>query len=133
MKKWILGLFLLAALGAAAQDLRVEYTEGLVELASGGSWKELAPGDRLPVGARIRLAEDAFVELAQGSTRFAVSQPGVYLAAATGERELMSAATARVITGLVTPVGTTATAGRTRMLVIYTDPTVPTAATYAAT
>ncbi|OHD20801.1 MAG: hypothetical protein A2V99_04935 [Spirochaetes bacterium RBG_16_67_19] len=81
MKKWILGLFLLAALGAAAQDLRVEYTEGLVELASGGSWKELAPGDRLPVGARIRLAEDAFVELAQGSTRFAVSQPGVYLAA----------------------------------------------------
>jgi tetratricopeptide (TPR) repeat protein len=81
MKKWILGLFLLAALGAAAQDLRVEYTEGLVELASGGSWKELAPGDRLPANARIRLTKDAFLELAQGSARIAVSQPGVYLAA----------------------------------------------------
>jgi len=81
MKKWFLGLFLLAALGAAAQDMRVDYTEGLVELASGGSWKELAPGDRLPANARIRLAKDAFVELVQGSTRIAVSQPGVYLAA----------------------------------------------------
>src|SRR3990170_1155228 len=60
-------------------------------------------------------------------------KPGVYLVAATGERELMYATTARVITGLVTTVGTTATAGRTRMVVIYTDPTVPTAATYAAT
>jgi hypothetical protein len=58
---------------------------------------------------------------------------GVYLVAATGERELMYAATERVITGLVTTVGTTATAGRTRMIVIYTDPTTPTAATYAAT
>jgi Flp pilus assembly protein TadD len=81
MKKWILGLFLLAALGAAAQDLRVEYTEGRVELAAGSGWKELAPGDRLPANARIRLSEDGFVELTQGSTRFAVSQPGVYLAA----------------------------------------------------
>lgn len=81
MKKWILGLFLLAALGAAAQDLRVDYTEGLVELAAGGGWKELAPGDRLPAGARIRLAADAFLELVQGSARIAVSQPGVYLAA----------------------------------------------------
>ena len=60
-------------------------------------------------------------------------KPGVYLVAATGERELMYAATERVITGLVTTVGTTSTAGRTRMLVIYTDPAVPTVATYAAT
>jgi Flp pilus assembly protein TadD len=78
MKKWILGLFLLAALGAAAQDLQVAYTEGLVELAAGAGWKELAPGDRLPANARIRLAEDGFVELAQGVTRLSVSQPGVY-------------------------------------------------------
>jgi hypothetical protein len=60
-------------------------------------------------------------------------KPGVYLVAATGERELMYATTARVITGLITTVGTTSTAGRTRMIVIYTDPTVATAATYAAT
>lgn len=60
-------------------------------------------------------------------------KPGAYLVAATGERQLMYAATERVITGLVTTTGTTATAGRTRMVVIYTDPTTPTAATYAAT
>jgi len=58
---------------------------------------------------------------------------GVYLVAATGERELMYAATARVITGEITTTGTTSTAGRTRMMVIYTDPTVPTVATYVAT
>jgi predicted negative regulator of RcsB-dependent stress response len=81
MKKWILGLFLLAALGAAAQDLRVDYTEGRVELASGSGWKELAPGDRLPASAKVRLPEDGFLELTQGSTRFSVSQPGVYLVA----------------------------------------------------
>lgn len=60
-------------------------------------------------------------------------QEGAYLVTATGERALMYAATARVITGLVTTVGTTSTAGRTRMVVIYTDPTTPTVATYAAT
>lgn len=58
---------------------------------------------------------------------------GAYLHATTGERALMYAATARVITGLVTTTGTTGDAGRTRMVVIYTDPTVPTVATYAAT
>ena len=60
-------------------------------------------------------------------------QEGAYLVTATGERALMYAATARIITGEVTTVGTTATAGRTRMVVIYTDPTVPTVATYVAT
>jgi hypothetical protein len=56
-------------------------------------------------------------------------QEGAYLVTATGERALMYAATARVISGIITTVGTTATAGRTRMVVIYTDPTVPTVAT----
>ncbi len=58
---------------------------------------------------------------------------GAYYVAATGERDMMFATTARVVTGLITTTGTTATAGRTRMLVIYTDPTTPIAATYAAT
>jgi hypothetical protein len=56
-------------------------------------------------------------------------QEGAYLVTATGERALMYASTARVISGIVVTVGTTATAGRTRMVVIYTDPTVPTVAT----
>ena len=60
-------------------------------------------------------------------------QEGAYLVTATGERAEMYSASARVITGLVTTTGASGTAGRSRMLVIYTDPTVPTVATYAAT
>ena len=60
-------------------------------------------------------------------------QEGAYLVTATGERDLMFATTERVITGVVTTVGTTSSVGRTRMLVLYTDPTVATAATYVAT
>lgn len=56
-------------------------------------------------------------------------QEGAYLVTATGERALMYAATARVISGIVTTVGAAGNAGRSRMVVIYTDPTVPTAAT----
>ena len=79
MKNLILGVLLLAAIGASAQELRVEYTEGGVQLAAGSGWKELNPGDKLPPTARIRLAEDGFVELAQGATRLSVSQSGTYL------------------------------------------------------
>lgn len=60
-------------------------------------------------------------------------KPGAYLVAATGERAEMYAPAERVITGKITTTGGTSTAGRTRMLVIYTDPVVPLAATYTAT
>ena len=60
-------------------------------------------------------------------------QEGAYLVTATGERAEMYSASARVITGLVTTTGASGTAGRSRMMVIYTDPTVPTVATYAET
>ena len=53
---------------------------------------------------------------------------GAYLVTATGERALMYAATARVISGIVVTVGAAGDAGRTRMVVIYTDPTTPTVA-----
>jgi tetratricopeptide (TPR) repeat protein len=79
MKNIILGVLLLAAVGLPAQDLRIEYTEGLVELSTGGGWKELSPGDRLAPNARIRLSADGLLELVQGSTRLSVSQPGTYL------------------------------------------------------
>lgn len=58
---------------------------------------------------------------------------GAYLVTATGERAEMYAAVERVITGVVTTTGGSGTAGRTRMLVIYTDPATSTNATYAAT
>lgn len=55
---------------------------------------------------------------------------GDYLVAATGERALMYASTERLVSGIIVTVTTAgSTAGRTRMLVIYTDPAVPGVAT----
>ena len=56
-------------------------------------------------------------------------QEGAYLVSATGERALMYAATARVISGIVVTVGAAGSAGRTRMVVLYTDTTTPGVAT----
>ena len=57
---------------------------------------------------------------------------GAYLVSATGERQLMYSTLERVITAEVTTVGTTSAVGRTRIVVLYTDPTTPTAASYVA-
>ena len=58
---------------------------------------------------------------------------GAYHDATTGERAEMYSDSARVVTGVITTTGTDSTAGETRMLVMYTDPCIPTQATYAAT
>jgi len=55
---------------------------------------------------------------------------GVYLVAATGLRSAAYSASARLVTGIITTVGTTGSAGRTFMSVLYTNPTA-TAATKA--
>jgi hypothetical protein len=47
---------------------------------------------------------------------------GVYLVQASGLRNTMYSASARVITGVVTTVGAAGTLGRTRMLVIWSQP-----------
>jgi len=58
--------------------------------------------------------------------------PGAYLVAATGLRNTMWSAAARVITGVVTETTTTGlTAGRTHMLVIYTSTSNAGAAVFA--
>ena len=58
---------------------------------------------------------------------------GAYLVTATGERAEMYSSAERVITGVITTVGTAATTGELHMVVLYTDPTVPTIATFVAT
>ena len=47
-------------------------------------------------------------------------QEGAYLVTATGQRSTMYSTLARVVTGEITTSSTGGTAGRTRMLVIYT-------------
>ena len=59
-------------------------------------------------------------------------QEGLYLVTATGERAEMYSASARIITGEITTTGATGNAGRTRMLVLYVQPSPVTAATKVA-
>lgn len=54
---------------------------------------------------------------------------GAYIVSATGQRTTMYSALERVISGIVTTTGASGSAGRTRMVVFYTDPTTVTAAT----
>jgi hypothetical protein len=54
---------------------------------------------------------------------------GAYLSTSTGLRSTAYSASARTITGIVTTVGTTGLAGRTRMLVTYVTPGSVTGAT----
>jgi hypothetical protein len=56
-------------------------------------------------------------------------QEGAYLVTATGERALMYSALVRVISGIVTTSSTGGTAGRTRMLVIWSTTDTPIVAT----
>lgn len=59
-------------------------------------------------------------------------KPGGFIVAATGERARMYVATARLATGIVTTSSTGGTAGRLRMMALYTSPVVPVAASYVA-
>ena len=60
-------------------------------------------------------------------------KPGGYLVANTGERAVMYAATARVVSGVITTNNTGGSTGRTRMVVIYTTVDTTTEAAYVAT
>lgn len=56
-------------------------------------------------------------------------KPGGFIVSGTGERARMWVATERLATGIVTTSSTGGTAGRLRMLAIYTSPVIPVAAT----
>lgn len=55
-------------------------------------------------------------------------KPGAYLVAATGERALMYSALVRIVSGIVVTSSTGGTAGRTRMVVIWSNHANPVAA-----
>lgn len=74
----MLGLLALVGLSAFAQDVVVEYLEGVLERSVGASWKALDIGDKLPPEATIRLSGHGLIELAQGKLRITISQDGVY-------------------------------------------------------
>lgn len=71
---------LLLGAAAGAQDLRLEYLEGGLEIRQDGGWRELRIGAPVPAGATLRLAAASVAELStgEGELRLTLSQPGVY-------------------------------------------------------
>lgn len=63
---------------AFAQELRVEYLDGRLEVLKGGRWQEAGSGEAIPSGVTLRLGEHSVAELAAGEARITLSQPGTY-------------------------------------------------------
>jgi tetratricopeptide (TPR) repeat protein len=70
---------LFAAVACAyAQDYRVQYIEGLVEVQRNAAWYQAAEGDQVSRGALVRLDDGAFVELAGGGATLRLTRRGTY-------------------------------------------------------
>lgn len=118
--------------GATILDIRL-YGQALWNQGTSASMKvgDVADDDgwwtAVDLQATDLLAGEVLSFYKQGST-----EVGVYQVAATGLLNTSYSASARVISGIVTTVGTVGSTGVTRMLVIYTQPTTA-AATFVAT
>ncbi len=71
-------LIFLVSFSAAAQEVVVEYIDGILEIREDGKWYELYIGEDLKSGDTVRLAGDSFAELSAGNTRIMLRKPGTY-------------------------------------------------------
>ncbi len=74
----VMWLALALCASANAQELRVQYLEGLVEVQKGAAWHELAVGDSVPASGVLRLDDGAIAELAGGGTTVRLTRRGTY-------------------------------------------------------
>lgn len=72
-------VFALAAAALAAQSLTVDYVLGQVDALQGTKWEPLSAGSSVDVGATLRLAAEAVVDLSSGGARVTLAAPGTYL------------------------------------------------------
>ncbi len=74
----LLSAVLCIAAAASAQDLRIEYLEGLLEVQSGGGWRPARAGETVAAGSSVRLSAGGLAELSAGELRVILHQPGTY-------------------------------------------------------
>jgi tetratricopeptide (TPR) repeat protein len=67
-----------AAAAVSAEDLRIEYLEGPLEVHSGGSWRPARAGETVTGVDSVRLFGSALAELSAGGLRITLHQPGTY-------------------------------------------------------
>ncbi|MFW6227885.1 MAG: hypothetical protein ACOC2V_00380 [Alkalispirochaeta sp.] len=68
-----------------AQEILVEYVEGVVDLPSGSVRQEVSIGDTVPVDATVRIGATGLVELRVADKTYLLAQPGTYQLAAIVE------------------------------------------------
>ncbi len=71
-------LFVLAIFPLAAEEMTVEYLDGVLELKEDLDWIELDIGDTVPEDTQLRLWEDSFAELSAGAITVTLNQKGIY-------------------------------------------------------
>lgn len=71
-------LVLISGFALNAEDLLVEYVEGILEVKEGSSWVELYIGDVVQENSLIRLSENGFAELSARNVTVTLSEDGTY-------------------------------------------------------
>ena len=71
-------LFLITAIPLIAEDLLVEYVDGILEIKEGSGWIELYIGDTIPEDSLIRLSDNGFAELSTRTVTVTLNQAGTY-------------------------------------------------------
>ncbi len=72
-------LFIVGVATVAAQQVVVDYAEGMVDARAGSGWEPVFIGQRLQPTAAVRIGAGGYAELSQGSAMVRLTRPGSYL------------------------------------------------------
>jgi hypothetical protein len=78
----LLVIFLLSAalLPLYAEELMVEYLEGVLEVGQGSNWVEVYIGDTIPQNSFLRLSDNGLAELSAGAVTITLNHDGTFSA-----------------------------------------------------
>lgn len=76
--KLFIAVFLCVVGLLGAQELLVEYVDGILEIREGTQWYELFIGETIEVGDVIRVTEATYAELSGSGMTIKLSEPGTY-------------------------------------------------------
>ncbi len=78
----LLVIFLVSAtlLPLYAEELMVEYLEGILEVGQGSNWIEVDIGDTIPQNSYLRLSDNGLVELSAGAITITLYEDGTFSA-----------------------------------------------------
>jgi tetratricopeptide (TPR) repeat protein len=72
-------LFMVGIATLGAQQVVVDYAEGMVDARAGSGWEPVYIGQRLEPTAAVRIGASGYAELSEGSATVRLTRPGSYL------------------------------------------------------